>query len=223
MLQQRLGHQFANPALLTLALTHRSCGPLNNERMEFLGDSVINFIVADYLFRNFPKLSEGDLSRFRSAMVREDALAAIAVKLDLRSTLRTVQFGTASCVNTATLADAVEAVIAAVYEDGGMEKARQVVQAQINYLLTNKKVELAKDPKTQLQEHLQGRSIRLPQYTHVRNSEGQHIVKCAVPELSLVTEGTGHTRKEADRMAAQKALAICQSSRFAHRNSQPTG
>ena len=209
----RLGHRFADPAVLTAALTHRSAGPAKYERLEFLGDAVLTLVVSELLYREFSTASEGDLSRYRATLVSGSTLAAIAAELGLGEQLRLGggELKSGGFRRGSILADALEGVIGAVYVDGGFVAARGV----IGQLYTGRLARLPvphelKDAKTRLQEHLQGNARSLPVYTVKRTSGEPHaqtfLVSCAISQPSLETEGEGPSRRRAEQAAAQAAL-----------------
>ncbi|MDR2209068.1 MAG: ribonuclease III [Azoarcus sp.] len=213
-LQGRLGHVFADPTLLAQALTHRSFGQPNNERFEFLGDSVLNCAISMALFKRFPGLREGELSRARSSMVCQDALVRVATGLDLGSCLRLGEgeLRSGGARRPSILADALEALIAAVCLDAGFETARALVDRLFEPLLAE--VDPAapgKDPKTALQEWLQGHKIALPTYSMIRVLGDAHAqefeVACEVPKFSVRTIGRGSSRRAAEQRSAELALA----------------
>ncbi|MDR1661266.1 MAG: ribonuclease III [Azoarcus sp.] len=213
-LQSRLGHVFANPALLEQALAHRSIGQPNNERLEFLGDSVLNCMISIALFERFGDLREGDLSRVRSSLVCQDALARVAFDIDLGPCLRLGEgeLRSGGARRPSILADALEAVIAAVYLDAGFEAARALLARLFEPLLADvNPAAPGKDPKTALQEWLQGRRLALPTYTMLRVLGEAHAqefeVTCEVPKLSLRTIGRGSNRRAAEQQSAELALA----------------
>jgi ribonuclease-3 len=194
--------------LLEQALTHRSHGPQNNERLEFLGDGVLGCAVAEELYGRFPGLPEGNLTRLRAGLVREEALAEVGERLGLRELLR-VETGTP--VTTSVLADAMEALFGAVFLDSGYTAARATVVAALGPLLEGlDSAGPAKDAKTELQEALQARRRQLPKYRIVTVSGAAHQqsfeVECALPELGLSTSGSGTTLKRAEQQAAQAML-----------------
>lgn len=208
----RLGHPFNQPGLLRQALTHRSHGSVNNERLEFLGDSVLNCVVATLLFQRFPQLPEGDLSRLRSHLVREASLCELAIAFELGRNLLLgegeLKSGGAS--RPSVLADAMEAVIGAAYLDAGFDAAEKLVRRLYENRLTGLDPKtLGKDPKTLLQEHLQGRQMALPQYAVLATEGEAHCqifrVECSIPALSLRTRGEGSSRRAAEQLAAQAA------------------
>lgn len=213
-LQARLGHDFANPALLQEALTHRSFGQPNNERFEFLGDSILNCVMSIALFERFGELREGELSRVRASLVRQDALYRIALELELGDFLRLgegeLKSGGAS--RPSILADAVEAVFAAVFLDAGFAAAKAVIDRLYAGLLAEVDPRKpSKDPKTALQEWLQGRRIALPVYAMVQVLGEAHAqefeVACEIPRLGVRTLGRGPSRRIAEQQSAELALA----------------
>jgi ribonuclease-3 len=194
--------------LLEQALTHRSHGPENNERLEFLGDGVLGCIVADELYKRFPGLPEGKLTRLRAGLVREEALAEAGEQLGLRQLLR-VEPGTP--VTASVLADAVEALFGAVFLDAGYAAARAALLATFGPLLDGLDAAgSSKDAKTELQEALQAGRRRLPEYRIVTVSGAAHQqsfeVECALPDLGLSTSGSGTSRQRAEQQAAQAML-----------------
>ncbi len=212
-LQERLGCDFADPVLLERALTHRSHGPDNNERLEYLGDAVLSFVVAEMLFRRFPSASEGELSRYRASLVSGDALGAIAAGIDLGAQLRLGdgEMKSGGQRRATILADGLEAVFGAVYLDQGLGGARRVAERLFHRLLADlpPAAEL-KDPKTRLQEWLQGRGQAPPTYNVLEVSgephDQQFRVRCEVPGLALVAEADGSSRRRAEQEAAQRIL-----------------
>ncbi len=211
-LQEQLGHRFRDPRLLLQALTHRSHSTPHNERLEFLGDGVLNCIVAAELYTRFPGLKEGELSRLRASLVREERLHEIAAGLALGDDLRLGEgeLKSGGFRRPSILADGLEALIGAVFLDGGFESARDVVlrlyRPQIESVGPDA---VEKDPKTQLQEWLQSRRYALPQYsvvaTHGAAHEQRFEVECLVRELDLRTVGTGTSRRLAEQEAARAA------------------
>lgn len=214
-LKDRIGHDFADPTLLAQALRHRSAGVPHNERLEFLGDSIVNMLVAQALFARWPKADEGALTRARSALVCEGALAVIARTLELgpRLVLGPGELKSGGFRRDSILADAVEAVVAAIYLDAGFEGCRQVVlpwfEASIAALPATGKPE--KDPKTRLQEWLQARHRALPAYELISETGDDHAkhfhVRCTLVDPTLVSEGEGTSRRLAEQQAATAALA----------------
>ncbi|MDR1853655.1 MAG: ribonuclease III [Azoarcus sp.] len=213
-LQRRLGHAFADSRLLAEALTHRSFGQPNNERLEFLGDSVLNCAMSLALYARFSDLREGDLSRLRASLVCQEALARVAATLELGDCLRLGEgeLRSGGARRPSILADAVEAVIAAVTLDAGFEAARALVERLFAPLLAE--VDPAapgKDPKTALQEWLQARKLALPVYTMLRVLGEAHAqefeVSCEVAKFALRTVGRGGSRRAAEQQSAELALA----------------
>jgi ribonuclease-3 len=212
-LERRLGHTFAEPALARQALTHRSFGTPHNERLEFLGDSLLNCAVATLLYERFPKLPEGDLSRLRAALVNQRALAEAALALGLGDRLRLGEgeLKSGGFRRPSILADALEALLGALFLYAGFDAVRKAVG-----LILAEKIEGAaekpvdKDPKTALQEHLQGRGLALPRYA-VQKTEGEaheqtFVVECRVDDLAVVASGTGASRRAAEQAAAEGVL-----------------
>lgn len=218
--QHRLGHRFERPALLALALTHRSFSADHNERLEFLGDSVLNLAVSALLYERLPDMPEGDLSRVRANLVKQEALAALAADLMLAPGLRLGEGERRSGGQRrpSILADALEAVIGAVYLDAGFEAAQQLVRRLYAKVPLNAQMtQRAKDPKTELQEWLQGRKMHLPVYRVVATSGQAHQqtfdVACVVEERGWTERGLGASRRAAEQAAAAAMLArVCASS-----------
>lgn len=212
----KLGYQFRDESLLEIALTHRSKGSVNNERLEFLGDAVLGFIVAEILYSRFVKASEGQLSRFRSSLVKKDTLAELARKYSLSDylILGAGELKSGGYRRDSILADAMEAIIGAMYLDGGIETARQIItdslQDRIDQI--SLKGSDSKDPKTSLQEYLQGRHLPLPKYEVVTTSGDDHKqkfeVSCSVEGLDEAIIGTGTSRRRAEQAAAKQALEM---------------
>ena len=210
---ERLGLRFASDSLLEEALTHRSAGGPNNERLEFLGDGVLNFVIAHELFARFPDASEGDLSRLRAALVKKETLAALAAGLELGDFLRlgSGELKSGGFRRASILADALEAVFGAAYLDGGFGAAREVILRVYARELDNLPDSTAlKDPKTRLQELLQARKLPLPEYRVVAVTGEAHAqtftVACSVAGLSAALEGRGQSRRSAEQEAARQAL-----------------
>ncbi len=210
-----IGHQFLDPELLRRALTHRSYGATHNERLEYLGDSVVNCVVALELYARFPELSEGDLSRLRANLVNQPALHRIALSLDLGRHLRLGEgeLKSGGAERPSILADAVEAIVGAAMLDGGFTVARDVVRRLFGDSLAAVDPSASgKDAKTLLQELLQGKGMALPSYV-VRGTLGQaHAqtfqVQCIVADLDISTDGEGSNRRAAEQDAARKAYAL---------------
>lgn len=212
-LSKRLTYIFTNGSLLTQALTHRSYSSHNNERLEFLGDGALNFIIANQLFQRFPKLAEGDLSRLRAQLVKEATLSEIAFTLDLGDALNLGEgeLKSAGWRRPSILADALEAIIGAIYLDGGFAAAEAfVLNLYANKLDTIDPKVIDKDPKSLLQEFLQGKKIAVPEYTVTRLEGEAHaqlfVVECFVEKLNIRTVGEGASRRIAEQQAAQYAL-----------------
>ena len=212
-LAKRLGHNFKQSTLLQTALTHRSYGTPHNERLEFLGDSVLNCAIAAALFERFPGENEGDLSRLRANLVRQDALHQLALNLKIGEVLRLGEgeMKSGGHQRPSILADALEALFGAVYLDAGFESARQIILALYAPLLNNLVPgQSTKDPKTRLQEWLQGRKKPLPRYQLLEASGAAHEqrfeVACEIDFLPLRTTGHGTSRRLAEQAAADNAL-----------------
>ncbi len=213
-LQQRLHHAFADAKLLLRAVTHRSFSADHNERLEFLGDSVLNLSVSGLLFRRLSDLPEGDLSRIRANMVKQDTLHHLSVELGLPAVLRLGEGEAKSGgqKRPSILADALEAVIGAVYLDGGFAAADALVQRLFRSVEINPQMEaIGKDPKTELQEWLQGRKMKLPAYRVVSTLGAAHRqtfdVECEIVELGHVERGIGGSRRAGEQAAAAAMLA----------------
>ena len=215
-MKDRIGHRFAQPQLLEQALKHRSAGAPHNERLEFLGDGLVNLFIAEALYARWPSANEGALTRARAELVRESALAPIARALDLgeRLTLGPGEMKSGGHRRDSILADAVEAVVAAIYLDAGFERCREVVlpwfQSAMDALPPPNKV--GKDAKTRLQEWLQARQHPLPVYALLGESGEDHAkvfhVSCTLSQPELVTEGEGSSRRAAEQVAAEAALSV---------------
>ena len=206
-------HAFADPSLLRQALTHRSYGVSNNERLEFVGDAVLNCAVALSLYERFPTLPEGDLSRARAHLVNRETLALVARRLGLGGAIRLGEgeLRSGGTDRPSILADAMEAVIGAVFLDGGFDAARRAIDAAYADVLREADpATLGKDPKTRLQEWLQSRRRSVPEYVIVATSGEAHaqqfLVECRIAELSIVVRGNGASRRTAEQDAALKAL-----------------
>ena len=212
-LEKRLGYTFKDPALLRLALTHRSHSAPHNERLEFLGDSVLNCAVGTLLYRQLKQFDEGDLSRVRSNLVRQQALHDIAQTLALHEYLRLGdgELKSGGLRRPSILADALEALFGAIFLDGGFEHAERVIESLYTPIL--KQVDpktLGKDAKTLLQEFLQSLGMPLPVYSVVATHGAAHSqmfeVECAIAKLSITVLGSGASRRAAEQMAATAAL-----------------
>lgn len=215
ILSDRLGYRFHDQSRLELALTHRSFGGANNERLEFLGDSIVNFVVGEALYERFPNAREGQLSRLRARLVKGETLAKLARELELGSYLRlgSGEMKSGGHRRDSILADATEAVIGAIYLDSDMETTRRCTLSWYAERLEAMSLDdTQKDPKTRLQEFLQSRQIALPRY-EVLNVEGeahaQHFtVSCYVEPLAAPTQGVGTSRRYAEQQAAERALEL---------------
>ncbi|HDR9769037.1 TPA: ribonuclease III [Burkholderia cepacia ATCC 25416] len=212
-LESRLRYEFRNAELLRQALTHRSHSATHNERLEFLGDSVLNCAVAALLFQRFSKLDEGDLSRVRANLVKQQSLYEIAQALNISDGLRLGEgeLRSGGFRRPSILADAFEAIIGAVFLDGGFEAAQGVIKRLYIPILDHIDPRtLGKDAKTLLQEYLQGHKIALPTYTVVATHGAAHNqqfeVECTVPKLDVKVSGSGASRRAAEQAAAKKAL-----------------
>lgn len=209
----RLGHRFGDPGLVTRALTHRSCGAKNNERLEFLGDSVLGVVIAATLFDRFPRLSEGELTRTRARLVRKETLAKLGRELEIGShlLLGPGEMKSGGHDRGSILADALEALFGAVYVDAGFEAARKVIlhvyQDSLDHLDPGA---VDKDPKTRLQEYLQARGEPPPTYHLDQTSGAGHqqafSVLCHVPGIEKPISASGRSRRIAEQLAAEKAL-----------------
>ena len=214
-LSQRLGYTFKDESLVMLALTHRSKGGTNNERLEFLGDSILNFIIADDLYRRFGQAKEGKLSRLRARMVKGETLAVIAREFELGDflLLGSGELKSGGHRRDSILADTVEALIGAMYLDSGMDVVRERVLSWFESRLAELTLEdPIKDPKTRLQEYQQANKSRLPHY-EVLNVEGPtneqvFTVECRIPEHDEPVVAQGASRRAAEQSAAAMMLAI---------------
>jgi ribonuclease-3 len=213
-LSQILGYQFQQLVHLKTALTHRSAGNPNNERLEFLGDALLSMIIGEFLFQRFPKAKEGQLTRLRASLVKGETLAEIALELGVGQYLRLGmgELRSGGWRRNSTLADVVEAIIGAVYIDSDLDRCRTVVLAWFDTRLSNLSIAtIEKDPKTRLQEYLQGCQQPLPDY-QVLKMEGpphnQHFeVQCQVAGVKA-TVGSGDSRRRAEQDAAEKTLKL---------------
>ena len=212
-LESRLRYEFRNAELLRQALTHRSHSATHNERLEFLGDSVLNCAVAALLFQRFSKLDEGDLSRVRANLVKQQSLYEIAQALNISEGLRLGEgeLRSGGFRRPSILADTLEAILGAIFLDGGFEAAQTVIKRLYVPILDHIDPRtLGKDSKTLLQEYLQGHKIALPTYTVVATHGAAHNqqfeVECTVPKLEVKVSGSGASRRAAEQAAAKKAL-----------------
>ena len=214
-LQERLAYTFQNPALLTQALTHRSFSSDHYERLEFLGDSVLNLAVANMLYKQLNTLPEGDLSRVRANLVKQDTLHHLAVELGLSGILRLGEgeMNSGGQKRPSILADALEAVLGAVYLDAGYVAADALVQRIFAKVEINPDMQaVGKDAKTELQEWLQARKLRLPQYRVVGTLGAAHRqtfdVECEIQEMNLCERGIGNSRRAGEQAAAAAMLQV---------------
>lgn len=212
-LETRLRYKFKKPELLRQALTHRSHSITHNERLEFLGDSVLNCVVATLLFRRFTALNEGDLSRVRANLVRQQTLFELAQSANVSEFLRLGEgeLKSGGMKRPSILADTLEAIIGAIYLDGSFDAAETAIAHLYEPILAQiDPMTLGKDAKTLLQEHLQGHQIALPQYvvvaTHGAAHNQQFEVECTIPKLEIRVKGMGASRRAAEQSAAKSAL-----------------
>lgn len=217
-LQRRLQHEFSNAGLLSRAVTHRSFSIDHNERLEFLGDSVLSLAVSDLLYARLSSLPEGDLSRVRANLVKQDTLHQLAVELGLPEVIRLGEGEVRSGgqKRPSILADALEAVIGAVYLDAGFSAAQALVHRLFKAVEINPEMEaIGKDPKTELQEWLQGRKMKLPAYQVVGTLGMAHRqtfdVECEISELNLSERGIGGSRRAGEQAAAAAMLQTLKS------------
>lgn len=217
-LVRRIGYEFKDPALLRRALTHRSYGMPHNERLEFLGDSVLSCAIATHLYHLHTRVQEGDLSRMRAHLVKELTLSEIASSLNLGDYLKLGEgeLKSGGFRRPSILADTLEAIIGAVYLDGGFASAEQMIARLFEPLMKGLDPKtLGKDPKTLLQEYLQGRKLPLPNYTVLSISgeaHEQHFeVECFIPDLGVRACGRGVSRRSAEQQAAGSAMQILSS------------
>jgi ribonuclease-3 len=214
-LVRKIGYEFKNPALLRRALTHRSHGVPHNERLEFLGDSVLNCAIAARLFHLHTRVQEGDLSRMRAHLVKEQTLSEIALSLNLGDylLLGEGELKSGGFRRPSILADTLEAIIGAIYLDAGFVAAEEVIVRLFEPLMKGLDPKtLGKDPKTLLQEYLQGRKIPLPNYTVLSISGEAHQqcfeVECAIPALDVRACGEGSSRRSAEQAAASSVMQM---------------
>jgi ribonuclease III len=214
-LERRLGYRFAQSALLSRALTHRSFGAEHNERLEFLGDAVLNAAVSSLLYERFSGSDEGDLTRVRAHLVREDSLHRVALMLGLPEVVRLSEGETrgGGAQRASILADAVEAIIGAVHLDGGYGAALELVRSLFGEVIHATEADSwTKDAKTELQEWLQARRIAVPAYRITATRGEKHAqtfeVECAVPTLGLAECGEGRSRRLAEQEAARRVLDV---------------
>lgn len=217
---KKLQYDFSDDSLLIEAITHRSKHSLNNERLEFLGDSVLGYVIASELFQRFPEAKEGQLTRGRAALVKGETLAELALSMELGDYL---QLGPGELKSgghrrKSILADAMEAIIGAIYLDGGLDAAKQhIISIYSEKLASLSLTEVGKDPKTQLQEYLQARKQPLPEYEVVSTTGSDHDqvfeVSCKVKVITDIVTGSGRSRRKAEQEAASKMLVLLEKSK----------
>lgn len=223
-----LGHEFSDPQLLEQALTHRSAGRRNNERLEFLGDALLNLIVAEFVYEQYPKAAEGDMTRLRAALVNGAALAELAREAELGDVLvlGAGELKTGGFRRESILADTFEALVAAIYLDAGWEVCRTVVRRLFASRVMEAEGKVAKDPKTSLQELLQANSLALPVYELVATLGDDHEkifeVSCIVDALQLHAPGKGSSRRAAEQAAAESLLDDARTALATRRNKRTT-
>ena len=212
-LSKRLNYRFENRELLQQSLTHRSAGNPHNERLEYLGDSILGFIMARYLYDKFPELPEGKLTRMRSSLVKGETLAGIAREMQLGEVIRLGpgEMKSGGFSRDSILSDAVEAVIGALYLEAGIEKTEEMVLMWFESRLTVLDPDYhPKDNKTRLQEYMQGKRLPLPEYQVIQITGKSHnqrfFVSCKIQELDVPVEGEGTSRRKAEQDAAQKVI-----------------
>ncbi len=215
ILESRIGYTFTDRKLLERAVTHRSFAAQHNERLEFLGDSVLNCVVGNALFLRDKHFTEGELSRVRANLVCEKTLAVVAAKIDVSAFLRMGEgeMKTGGAHRPSIMADAMEAIFGAVFAESGFEAAQKVILGLFDPILSSLTPEqLSKDAKTRLQEYLQGRHLPLPQYVVVNVSGAAHAqqfdCECRIPTLDIVTLGHATSRRAAEQNAAATALEV---------------
>ena len=220
-LMRKLNYEFADKSLLTLALTHRSRGSNNYERLEFLGDSILGFVVADWLYRHYPKLAEGKLSRMRSSLVRKETLAIVARDLGLSQflILGEGELKSGGFNRDSILSDTVESIIGALYLDAGFDVARDFIDTNFKNLFDAiSEQSTFKDAKSKLQEAMQKQGYGLPNYEIVETLGEQHeqefTVKCTLQELNLNSRATALSRRGAEQSAAEQVLGLFYESSF---------
>lgn len=208
----KLGYSFKDQSLLDEALTHRSVGSRNNERLEFLGDGILNFVIADALFQQRPDLREGDLSRLRASLVNGNTLAEIARDLDLGDCIKlgAGELKSGGFRRSSILADAVESIFGAVYCDSGFDACQALILKLFKNKLNNlPDIDSLKDPKTRLQELLQSRRLSIPVYDVLNVSGKAHAqiftVRCSIDEIDCKTQAEGGSRRKAEQLAAEAA------------------
>lgn len=208
-----IGHSFCQEALIIQALTHPSAGPIHNERLEFIGDSIVNLVIGEALYHLHPNQPEGELSRWRAALVQRETLAEIAKEwqLDQFLILGPGEKKTQGQLRASNLANAVEAIIGAIYLDAGFEKVKAVILKTYEKRLSHPEIaNIKKDPKTELQEYLQAKQIPLPRYQLVKTTGQEHesifYIQCLIPQLQFQATGSGTSKKRAEQDAAAKMI-----------------
>jgi len=216
-LEERLGYAFVSSELLQQAVTHRSHGAVHNERLEFLGDAVLNCVIAQLLFNKYARLNEGDLSRLRANLVKQSSLAEIAQRINLSEFMRLGEgeMKSGGFRRPSILADTMEATLGAVLVDGGFDAARNVITRLFDPVIKVMDPKtLGKDGKTLLQEYLQGKRLPLPAYSVVETRGAAHNqefeVECAIPKLDISVRGSGRSRRAAEQAAAKTAFEAAQ-------------
>lgn len=224
-LQRVLGYRFNDGALLAQALTHRSCGQPHNERLEFLGDGLLNFVIGEAVYQQRSRSAEGELSRLRVRLVREETLAEVARRLDLGEAVRlgTGELRSGGFRRDSILADALEAVLGAIYLDGGFDAARSACERIFApEIAALPQADALKDAKTRLQEVLQGQARPLPEYRLIEESGPAHqrrfVVACRLGDSGEETQGDAASRKLAEQAAAEKMLEQLQTKIVESRN-----
>jgi ribonuclease-3 len=219
-LMRKLNYDFKDPKILTLALTHRSKGSKNYERLEFLGDSILGFVVADWLYLNFPSMAEGKLSRMRSSLVRKETLAIVARELSLSDylILGEGELKSGGFNRDSILSDPVESIIGALYLDAGFAAASQFIHTNFKGQFDGiSEKSTFKDAKSKLQEAMQKQSYDLPSYDIVEALGEQHdqhfTVECELTDLSIREQATAKSRRGAEQAAAERVLEIFQHSK----------
>lgn len=214
-LEKKISYQFQHKDLLLQALTHRSAAVKHNERLEFLGDSILNFIIGEALYHQFPKVNEGDLSRMRATLVREQTLAILARQFELGDYLKLGpgELKSGGYRRDSILSDCVEAIIGAIYLDSNWQTVIEIVRGWYEPMLAKiKPGENQKDPKTRLQEYLQSRKQPLPSYNIIDVKGEAHNqtfkVECSINSLKQVFVGVGSSRRKAEQAAAEQILAV---------------
>ena len=213
-LERCLGYAFADRRLLELALTHRSAGNANNERLEFLGDAALGFVIAEWLCQAFPEAREHSLTLMRASLVKRPSLARVAREIDLGEYLRlgVGERRSGGHQRESILADTVEAILGAVLQDGGHDATRSVVRRLFARHVDAADAQMARDNKTQLQEQVQRRRLPPPDYQVLSRSGDEHspefLVECRIAGLGVATQGQGRSRREAEQVAARAALDL---------------